>query len=41
MVTELLMAADRFAPTDKWHIDTLLKILTTVRGQRGVWPLRL
>lgn len=27
----ILLAAERFAPTKRWHIDTILHVLTTVR----------
>ncbi|EGD79661.1 hypothetical protein PTSG_10511 [Salpingoeca rosetta] len=32
MVTELLIAADKYAPSPKWHVDTVLEIITTAGG---------
>ncbi|EDQ85473.1 uncharacterized protein MONBRDRAFT_34237 [Monosiga brevicollis MX1] len=32
MVTELLVASDKFAPTAKWHVDTLLRVLELAGG---------
>ena len=30
MVTELLISAAKYAPSAKWHVDTVLDIITTV-----------
>lgn len=31
MVNELLKAADKFSPSDQWHVETLLSILIKAR----------
>jgi hypothetical protein len=42
MTTQIGIAADRFAPNKRWHIDTMLRVLKLVRilGYRGQANMR-
>lgn len=39
MTTQICLAAERFAPNKRWHIDTVLRVLKLVRNRLILSPL--
>jgi AP-1 complex subunit gamma-1 len=40
MTTEIALAAERFAPNKRWHIDTVLRVLKLVSAMHNLYPIR-